>query len=33
MKIAFMGIFLTVGLVELSKFHDWWARNVVYALP
>ena len=22
-----------MGLVELSKFHDYWARNAVYALP
>ena len=30
---AFMGIFLAVGLVELPKFHDYWGRDAVYALP
>ena len=27
---AFMGILLAMGLVELPKFHDYWARNGVY---
>ena len=30
---AFMGILLAMGLVELPKFHDYWARNAVYTLP
>ena len=30
---AIMGILLAMGLVELPKFHDYWARNAVYTLP
>ena len=28
-----MGILLAMGLVELQKFHDNWARNATYTLP
>ena len=28
-----MGILLAMGFVKLPKFHDYWARNVAYALP
>ena len=30
---AFMGIFLSMGLMELPKFYDYWARNTIYTLP
>lgn len=30
---AFLGILLAIGLVELSKFHDYWAHNTILSVP
>jgi len=30
---AFLGILLAMGLVELPKSHDYWARNTLISVP